>query len=162
MDVRFLTAVRYWADRFPGRRPEHFAFPACENGKIDPTRGIANWRTAWRGVARSIECPACGEMQSPRKKCRNVECGGSIANIKSPLEGLRFHDLRHSTATKLLEQGTPFPVDADILGWSASTAIRMAKRYGTASGTRGRGDGNSGRCEPICAPTPAWVRIEIA
>ena len=69
-------------------------------------------------------------MQSPRKKCRNVECGGSIANIKSPLEGLRFHDLRHSTATKLLEQGTPFPVVADILGWSASTAIRMAKRYG--------------------------------
>jgi site-specific recombinase XerD len=62
--------------------------------------------------------------------CRNLECGKKIAEIKNPLEGLRFHDLRHSTATKLLEQGTPFPVVADILGWSASTAIRMAKRYG--------------------------------
>lgn len=125
-----LAALRYWGDRFPERRPEHFAFPACENGKIDPTRGVASWRTAWRRVTRSIQCPACGETQSPRKKCRNVECGVSIAGIKNALEGLRFHDLRHSTATKLLEQGTPFPVVADILGWSASTAIRMAKRYG--------------------------------
>lgn len=43
---------------------------------------------------------------------------------------LRFHDCRHTAATKLLEQGTPFAVVAQILGWSASTAVRMAKRYG--------------------------------
>jgi Phage integrase family len=61
---------------------------------------------------------------------RNAECGTTIEGIKNPLDSLRFHDLRHSTATKLLEQGTPFAVVADILGWSASTAIRMAKRYG--------------------------------
>lgn len=125
-----LAALRYWADRFPERRPEHFVFPACENGQIDPTRGIANWRTAWRRTTQSIQCPACNETQNPAKTCRNVECGAKIADIKNPLKGLRFHDLRHSTATKLLEQGTPFPVVADILGWSASTAIRMAKRYG--------------------------------
>ena len=125
-----LAALCYWAARFPERRPEHFAFPACENGKIDPMRGIANWRTAWRRTTRSIQCPACGESQGPGKECRNVECGAKIADIMNPLEGLRFHDLRHSTATKLLEQGTPFPVVADILGWSASTAIRMSKRYG--------------------------------
>jgi hypothetical protein len=33
-------------------------------------------------------------------------------------------------ATKLLENGTAFAVVAQILGWSASTAVRMAKRYG--------------------------------
>jgi integrase len=125
-----LAALRYWANRFPERLPQHFAFPACENGKIDPTRGIAHWRTAWRRTTRSIQCPACGETQNPGKKCRNVECGAKIADIKNPLEGLRFHDLRHSTATKLLEQGTAFLVVAAILGWAASTAIRMAKRYG--------------------------------
>ena len=125
-----LAALRYWADRFPEPRPEHFFFPACENGQIDPTRGIANWRKAWRRTTQSIQCPACNETQNPGKTCRNVECGAKIADIKNPLKGLRFHDLRHSTATKLLEQGTPFPVVADILGWSASTAIRMAKRYG--------------------------------
>ena len=43
---------------------------------------------------------------------------------------LRFHDLRHTAATKLFEQGELIAVVAQILGWSASTAVRMAKRYG--------------------------------
>ena len=42
----------------------------------------------------------------------------------------RFHDLRHSAVTRLLEAGIPYPVVASIMGWSAATAIRMAKRYG--------------------------------
>jgi len=125
-----LATLHYWAERFPRRRSEHFVFPACKNGLVDPTRGIASWRTAWRRVTRAIQCPACGEIQSLRKICRNVECRAEIGGIKNPLVGLRFRDLRHSTATKLLEQGTPFAVVAQILGWSASTAVRMAKRYG--------------------------------
>jgi integrase len=95
------AALDVWASRFPNPTPEHFVFPACENGKVNPERPIANWRTAWR------------------RACR--EAG---------LSGLRFHDLRHTAATKLLEQGAPAAVVGQILGWSASTAIRMAKRYG--------------------------------
>jgi hypothetical protein len=53
-----------------------------------------------------------------------------IHGIKSRIAGLRSLDLRHAAANKLLEQGTPFPVLVEILGWSASTAVRMAKRYG--------------------------------
>lgn len=94
------AALDLWASRFLERKPDGFVFPACENGRIDPERPIANWRTAWR------------------RACR--EAG---------LAGLRFHDLRHTAATKLLEQGTPIAVVAHILGWSASAAIRMAKRY---------------------------------
>ncbi len=30
----------------------------------------------------------------------------------------------------MLEAGVPFSVVSDIMGWSASTAVRMAKRYG--------------------------------
>jgi hypothetical protein len=30
----------------------------------------------------------------------------------------------------MLEAGIPFSVVASIMGWSASTAVRMAKRYG--------------------------------
>lgn len=48
----------------------------------------------------------------------------------NPLEGPRFHDLRHSAATKMLENGVPIATVAQVLGWSASTAIRMAKHYG--------------------------------
>jgi site-specific recombinase XerD len=54
----------------------------------------------------------------------------NLASFPRIGSALRFHDLQHSTATKLLEQGTPFAVVAQILGWSASTAVRMAKRYG--------------------------------
>jgi integrase len=53
-----------------------------------------------------------------------------MREVKSSIAGLRFHDLRHTAATKLLENGAPFAVVAQILGWSASTAVRMAKRYG--------------------------------
>jgi integrase len=95
------AVLETWASRFPDRKPEHFVFPACENGKLDTERPIANWRTAWRH-----------------------------ARENAGLGGLRFHDLRHTAVTKLLEQGTPIAVVAHILGWSASTAVRMAKRYG--------------------------------
>ena len=60
----------------------------------------------------------------------NVECRGNIPGLKNSLEGLCFHDLRHSTAIKLMEQGTPFALVTQILGWSASTAVRLIKRYG--------------------------------
>ncbi len=42
----------------------------------------------------------------------------------------RFHDLRHTAVTRLLEAGVPYPVVGSMMGWSAATAIRMAKRYG--------------------------------
>ena len=42
----------------------------------------------------------------------------------------RFHDLRHTACTRLLERGASFPVVAAIMGWSASATAAMAKRYG--------------------------------
>jgi integrase len=95
------AALDVWASRFPDRKADQFVFPACENGHTDPERPVANWRTAWRHACRA-----------------------------ATLNGLRFHDLRHTAATKLLEQGTPIAVVSHILGWSASTAVRMSKRYG--------------------------------
>jgi Phage integrase family. len=119
-----------WASRFPNRKPEHFVFPACQNGHVDPDRPIANWRTAWRHLTRAVQCPYCGELQNPGQTCQNAKCKADVCGLKSSLAGLRFHDLRHTAATKLLEQGTPIAVVAQILGWSASTAVRMTKRYG--------------------------------
>jgi integrase len=124
------AALDIWASRFPNRRPEHFVFPACENGHVHPDRPIANWRTAWRRATNLIRCPACGVIQNPVPNCINEDCNADIRKNKSSIAGLRFHDLRHTAATKLLEHGAPFAVVAQILGWSASTAVRMAKRYG--------------------------------
>jgi hypothetical protein len=43
----------------------------------------------------------------------------------------RFHDLRHTACTRLLDAGVSHPVVAEIIGWSASTAIRMIREvYG--------------------------------
>ena len=58
--------------------PDHYLFPACERGQIDPTRHQKTWRTAWRKLTR-----------------------------KAGLTGLRFHDLRHHCITKLAEAGVP-------------------------------------------------------
>ena len=53
-----------------------------------------------------------------------------MRGIISPLAGLRFHDLRHSAATKMLENGVPHPTVAQVMGGQPLTTIRMAKSYG--------------------------------
>ena len=42
------------------------------------------------------------------------------------IEGLRFHDLRHTAATRLVEAGIPLAAVAELLGHSS---IRMTERY---------------------------------
>jgi site-specific recombinase XerD len=123
------AALETWTAGFPNRLPEHFVFPACENGKIDVARPISNWRTAWGNLTCTIECMACGRAQPPAMKCRNEECQLDLRGVESPIAALRFHDLRHTATTKMLENGVPYATVA-LLGWSATTAVRMAKRYG--------------------------------
>ena len=124
------AALDMWASRFPNRKLDDYVFPACENGHVDPARPIAHWRTAWHNATSGVECPKCGKLQLPADSCQNPECKADMRGIISSLAGLRFHDLRHSAATKMLENGVPIATVAQVLGWSASTAIRMAKRYG--------------------------------
>ena len=59
----------------------------------------------------------------------DVKTAWKSAKEKADVE-CRFHDLRHTTCTRLLERGASFPVVAAIMGWSASTTAKMAKRYG--------------------------------
>ena len=111
LNERAFALLSFWAGLFPDRRPEHYVFPAERYGaagddflpcahSIDPTRPIGSWGVAWAAA----------------KRRSGVRC--------------RFHDLRHTACTRMLEAGIPFSVVASIMGWSASTTIRMAKRYG--------------------------------
>jgi integrase len=112
LNDRAFAVLSFWAGLFPGREPNHCVFPterygAAGNGfknphtyNSDPTKPIGRWKEAWESA----------------KIRAGVQC--------------RFHDLRHTGCTRMLEAGVPFSVMASIMGWSASTTVRMAKRYG--------------------------------
>lgn len=117
LNNRACTLLSFWAGLFPNREPNHYVFPSEKYGlaqreeqkkgstracvhSTDPTQPIGRWKEAWEAA----------------KIRAGVQC--------------RFHDLRHTGCTRMLEGGIPFSVVASIMGWSASTTVRMAKRYG--------------------------------
>jgi integrase len=119
-----------WAAHFQNRRPEHYVFPSEKYGAAtddftpcvygtDATKPIHGWKEAWEGAKRR----AGNVLMQEQRDAESVE-------KKHPPLQCRFHDLRHTACTRLLEGGVPYPVVSTIMGWSASTAIRMAKRYG--------------------------------
>ncbi len=72
-----LSAIRELYSRasaIGGTQPDHYVFPACENGRFDPMIPQKSWRSAWRSLRKAAGIPA-----------------------------LRFHDLRHHTITELAE-----------------------------------------------------------
>ncbi|MGH9697898.1 MAG: site-specific integrase [Candidatus Acidiferrales bacterium] len=110
LNDRAVSIIAFWASLFPGRETNHFVFPAERYGAsgdglavvydTDPTKPIGRWKEAWES-----------------------------AKIRSGIS-CRFHDLRHTGCTRMLEAGVPFSVVATIMGWSPSTTVRMARRYG--------------------------------
>jgi integrase len=111
LNATALAALKNWATKFLDRKPDHFVFPAERYGlagndetphthSCDPKKALGSFKDAWESV----------------KARSGVEC--------------RFHDLRHSACTRLVERGVPLPVIASLLGWSAGTTVRMARRYG--------------------------------
>jgi integrase len=111
LNTRATEVLTPWAEQFPNREPEHYVFPTERYGAggddfvptvhgVDPTRAIGSWKEAW-------------------------ESARETANVR-----IRFHDLRHTCVTRMLEGGVPLSVVASLLGWSPATTARMAKRYG--------------------------------
>jgi Phage integrase family len=64
---------------------------------------MSGWRSAWRSLTRSINCPACEKLQPPAEACADTKCRADMRGLKSQLYGLRFHDLRHHAITELAE-----------------------------------------------------------
>ena len=89
------------------------------------TRPMRSWRMAWRALTRAVECPKCRRHQRPSESCQNPKCKADMRGIKSPLAGLRFHDLRHTSISALGEAGVPDRVIMDIAG---HVSQRMLKR----------------------------------
>src|SRR6202790_1287089 len=77
-------------------------------------------------ITQTIRCASCGQQQSPGNVCRNNVCGADIHEIKSPLAGLRFHDLRHHAITELAESHVS---DQTIMAIAGHVSQKMLSRY---------------------------------
>lgn len=113
LNDRATAVLTFWSESFPNREPEHAVFPTERVGaggdaftpcvsETDPLTPIGSLKEAWEAA------------KSKRR-----------ANVKA-----RWHDLRHTCCTRLLEQGVSLPIIGQILGWAPSTTVRMAQRYG--------------------------------
>ena len=60
-----VVRLRERAKSFNGIESQHYVFPACERGQVDPTRNQRSFRTAWRSLTVSIQCPTCKKLQAP-------------------------------------------------------------------------------------------------
>jgi integrase len=87
-----------WLEKtFGPPKPEWYLFPFCQVVKpIDPTRPVTTIKSAWQSV----------------KEAAGVEC--------------RFHDLRHTAATKMAENDTPEETMKALLGHMSK---KMIERY---------------------------------
>jgi integrase len=99
--------------------------------ETDPTQPIGNWKEAWEKAKKRAGAILRGNDESVNVQSDH-RSRGSLTQEQTEANYLkcRFHDLRHTAVTRLLEAGIPYPVMASMMGWSAATAIRMAKRYG--------------------------------
>ena len=85
------------ADRLDHKAPDHYLWCASQHHKFDPTKPASKWDTAWRALRDAAGLP-----------------------------GLRFHDLRHTVVTRLLEAGEPDHVVESITG---QLSRRMLEHY---------------------------------
>ena len=92
-----FAALVDWARRVPSVNEEHYVFPRCESRRIDPTQPTKGWRTAWRNAL----------------KRSGVQC--------------RFHDLRHTSITKLAEG--PKSSEQTIMAIAGHISRKMLEHY---------------------------------
>ena len=76
--------------------------------------------------AAAKECPKCGLLQRPSESCKNEKCNADMHDVKSPLDGLRFHDLRHTAITKLAESQAS---DQTIMAIAGHVSRQMLEHY---------------------------------
>jgi integrase len=140
--------------------PEHYVFPACENGRIDPTKPQKTWRTAWRSLVREARKQA-GREAARAALAAGQRIGCAKANWRraaAPFAGLRFHDLRHQAITELAEAGAQ---DSVIQSLAGHMSKRMLDHYSHIRRAAKR-DATDKLSGGLMNPEPAVAQIESA
>lgn len=126
LSQRAVAALSFWATQFPERKPTHYVFPSERYGAagdkfstkaydVDPSKPIGSIKEAWEAAKLRAGRILTGETDS-QEKIAPLVC--------------RFHDLRHTAVSRMLNAGVPIAKVAKIVGWSPATMVRMAARYG--------------------------------
>ena len=129
LSQRAMAALSFWATHYPERKPEHYVFPAERYGAagdrfcakaydVDPSKPIGSIKEAWEAAKLRAGKILKGDTEEadPKEKFAPLVC--------------RFHDLRHTAVSRMLNAGIPIAKVAKIAGWSPATMVRMAARYG--------------------------------
>jgi len=131
LSQRAVAALSFWATHFPERKPEHYVFPSERYGgagdgfldspkayHVDLSKPIGSIKEAWEAARLRAAKILKGETEETdsEEKIAPLAC--------------RFHDLRHTAVSRMLNAGTPIAKVAKIVGWSTSTMVLMAARYG--------------------------------
>jgi integrase len=104
-----LSQLREKARLINATEPEHFVFPwHGREQKIDPTRAITSWRSAWRSIRNNAARDDEGKVIYPG------------------LQTIRFHDLRHTAVTTMAEKGLP---EQTIMAQVGHVSPQMLKTY---------------------------------
>lgn len=123
-----LARLRSRAEAIGSQAPEHFVFPACQSGHIDPNKHQKSWRNAWLSLVKETAISA-----GRGAAVATLKAGGGIGPAKSawrraaqPFAGFRFHDLRHQAITELAEGGA---TDATLMAVAGHLTREMLEHY---------------------------------
>ena len=111
LSPRAMASLEFWAEQFPNRQPNHYVFPSERYG------------------ASGDEFRACVYSSDPEKPMARFKASWENAKKDAKLK-CRFHDLRHTAISRMIDAGVPLPKIAKIVGWAPATNVRMAARYG--------------------------------
>jgi integrase len=108
LSSRAIASLQFWAQQFPYRHPEHYVFPSERYG------------------ASGDEFKACVYFSDPGKPMARFKSSWENAKKEAKI-ACRFHDLRHTAISRMIDAGVPLPKVAKIVGWAPATMVRMAK-----------------------------------
>ncbi len=158
LSQRGVAALSFWATHFPERKPEHYVFPSERYGAggdafspkayhVDPSKPIGSIKEAWEAARVRAAKILKGETEEtePKEETAPLAC--------------RFHDLRHTAVSRMLNAGIPIAKVAKIVGWSTSTMVLMAARYGHFSLNELRGAVESINGAGIEAGSPVFSPV---
>src|SRR5262249_2523472 len=103
----------------------------------DPNSPIASIKEAWEAAKRRTRrhCPRCrvgtlaDSSQFGAKRYGCTSCEFTTQSLPTGVQ-CRFHDLKHTAVSRMLDAGVPITKVAKIVGWSPATMVRMSARYG--------------------------------